>query len=186
MPQTIDPARLDVAAFARAAGRAHGQWRLGELDRLGAQGPLEVQQRPVDWQADGQLRTSATGAAEIWLHLRARAQVPQVCQRCLEPVDVPLSVQRSFRFVPDEATAEAQDEHCEEDVLVLTRALDLRSLAEDELLLALPLIARHEVCPGPVIDQVADAAFGDAGSAASPARPFAVLEGMRHKLAGKS
>ena len=34
-------------------------------------------------------------------------------------------------------------------MLALSRALDLRELVEDELLLALPLVPRHEVCPEP-------------------------------------
>ncbi len=36
-------------------------------------------------------------------------------------------------------------------MLALTRALDLRELIEDELLLALPIVPRHEVCPVPLV-----------------------------------
>jgi uncharacterized protein len=60
------------------------------------------------------------------------------CQRCLTPVDVPLDVERSFRFVADEATAEALDDECDEDLLALSREFDLRELIEDELLMACP------------------------------------------------
>ena len=60
------------------------------------------------------------------------------------PVDVPLDVERSFRFVADEATAEALDEECDEDLLALGREFDLRELIEDELLMALPVVPRHE------------------------------------------
>jgi uncharacterized protein len=35
-------------------------------------------------------------------------------------------------------------------VLALEPALDLKELVEDELLLALPLVPRHEVCPEPL------------------------------------
>ena len=35
-------------------------------------------------------------------------------------------------------------------MLALEPALDLRGLVEDELLLALPLVPRHEVCPEPL------------------------------------
>ncbi len=45
---------------------------------------------------------------------------------------------RSFRFVADEATAEALDEECDEDLLALSREFDLRELIEDELLMACP------------------------------------------------
>jgi len=62
----------------------------------------------------------------------------------------PLAVERSFRFVRSEAEAEAEDIDSEEDVLVISRALDLRKLVEDELILALPLVPRHAVCPQPL------------------------------------
>ena len=42
--------------------------------------------------------------------LAVRATFPMTCQRCLAPVDVPLEVDREFRFVADEATAEALDD----------------------------------------------------------------------------
>ncbi len=57
------------------------------------------------------------------------------------------SVDRSFRFVADEDTAAALDDEAEEDVLALSRSFDLLALVEDELLMALPVVPRHEVCP---------------------------------------
>ena len=56
-------------------------------------------------------------------------------------------MERSFRFVPDEEMAAAQDEQSEEDVLALSRSFDLVELVEDELLMEMPLAPRHEVCP---------------------------------------
>ncbi len=41
-------------------------------------------------------------------------------------------------------------------MLVLEPAIDLRALIEDELLLALPLIPRHDVCPQPLVQAAAD------------------------------
>ena len=63
---------------------------------------------------------------------------------------VQLDVQPSLRFVHGEAQAEALDEDSDEDVLALTPSLDLLPLIEDELILALPLVPRHEVCPQPL------------------------------------
>ena len=110
---------------------------------------------------------------EIWVHLQADTRLPLVCQRCLLPVDVPVAVDRSFRFVADEATAAAQDDEAEEDLLALSRSFDLLELIEDELLMELPVAPRHEVCPEPVKMSTADAAF----DAAAPQKehPFAVL-----------
>ena len=90
------------------------------------------------------------GEAEIRLQLQARTALQLTCQRCLQPMTVPLDVQPSLRFVHGEAQAEALDEDSDEDVLALTPSLDLLPLIEDELILALPLVPRHEVCPQPL------------------------------------
>jgi len=90
---------------------------------------------------------------------------------------MPLQVQRSFRFVADEATAEALDDESEEDLLALSRDFDLRALIEDELLMALPLVPRHEACPQDLPMQSSDEDFEQAG--AEKPNPFAVLQGLR-------
>ena len=56
-------------------------------------------------------------------------------------------VERRIRFVDGEDAGGALDADSDDDVLALTPALDLHELVEDELLLALPLVPRHEVCP---------------------------------------
>ena len=105
------------------------------------------------------------------------------CQRCLGPVCAELQVDRAFRFVADEATAIAEDVETEEDLLVLTRHLDLAELVEDELLLALPLVPRHDVCPDPLplTSSPADEAAEDAEV---PPHPFAALAGLKARGGG--
>ena len=82
-----------------------------------------------------------------WLHLTIDTEVARHCQRCLQPMVLPVAVDRDYRFVADEATASAQDEDSLEDVLVWDKHFDLHALLEDEILLDLPLIPMHEVCP---------------------------------------
>ena len=84
---------------------------------------------------------------EIWLALKADATVLLQCQRCLLPLAESVHVDRHFRFVADEDTAAMLDDEIEDEVLVLARSLNLRDLVEDEILLALPLVPRHEDCP---------------------------------------
>ncbi len=67
-----------------------------------------------------------------------------------------LEAERSIFFVEGEDAAAALDAESEDDVLALTPALDLEALIEDELLLALPLIPRHERLPGAVAAPVLD------------------------------
>lgn len=152
-PRVRDPLRLDVEAFAKEAGRLEGRWPLAEFARLAESSHAETPPGPADevsWQAEGELRPVRGGSPEVWLHLTAQANVMLECQRCLQPVAEALAAQRSFRFVPDEALAAEIDADSEEDVLVLTRALNLHELVEDELILSLPLVPRHEACPQPL------------------------------------
>ena len=96
-----------------------------------------------------------------------------MCQRCLGPVDIAVSVKQSFRFVGSEEAAEAQDEESEEDVLALSQEFNLADLIEDEVLMAMPVVPRHEECPVEVKLEVADAGFEAAS--AEKRNPFAVL-----------
>jgi len=100
--------------------------------------------------------------------------VPLECQRCLKAVAVPLATERSFLFVHGEDAAAQLDTDSEDDVLALTRALDLRELIEDELLLALPIVPRHEVCPVPLVAPV-----DDEGVVEEKPNPFAALAALK-------
>ena len=146
----FNPLRLDVEAFAQDGAALRGEWPLADTPRL-LQSVLppspSAPGEPIRWSVRGERRRTTGTAAQTWLHLEARATVRLECQRCLAPVEVALEIDRPFRFVADEAQAAALDAEMEEDVLVTSRALDLREWIEDELLLALPIVPRHEACP---------------------------------------
>ncbi|MCM5680848.1 YceD family protein [Schlegelella sp. S2-27] len=175
----FDPLRLDVQEFARAAASLQGQWVLTSMPRLAASQHEDaaVQGREVVWSATGE-RVERTGAeAQTWLHLEARTAVALECQRCLRPIEERIEAERSFRFVTGETQAEALDADSEEDVLAMTRTLDLRELIEDELILALPLVPRHDRCP--VSLPAASAPEAPAAGAEKQSNPFAVLAQLK-------
>lgn len=169
----FEPRRLDVRALAEAGATAAGELPASELSRLGASTQAADGAEPVTWSAAGEQRPVAGGPPEIWLHLRAGTRVMLQCQRCLQPLAEALAVDRRFRFVASEEEAERLDEELEDDVLVLSRAFDLVALLEDELILALPLVPRHDTCPEPLPLPADD-------EAESPAEhPFAALAALR-------
>jgi uncharacterized protein len=152
-PRPPDPRRLDLASFARSAGLLEGEWPLAGMPRLlqDALPPTTDSPTPgVAWSARGEMHRSAGGETQTRLLLRARTALRLTCQRCLQPVVVELEVAPTLRFVRDEAMAERLDEESEEDVLAMPPSLDLHALVEDELILALPLVPRHERCPEPL------------------------------------
>ena len=172
----FDPFRLDVVAFAKEAGALEGRWPLANFDRIAdsaVPGAPVTDADEVRWSARGEQRQLRGGDAQTWLHLDAATQVSLECQRCLKPVNVPLQMSRQFLFVHGEDAAAQLDADSEDDVLAITRALDLRELIEDELLLAMPIVPRHEVCPEPLVapadDEVAD----------EPPNPFAALAALK-------
>ncbi len=147
MPEKLNVQHLDIAAFARQQASASGHTNASAYPRLAQELVGDAAASTVAWQAQGQWLAQTGGAGQPWLYLQAHTTVALTCQRCLQPVDVALEVDRAFRFVKDEATAEAQDDECEEDLLAMSRDFDLPALIEDELLMALPLVPRHAVCP---------------------------------------
>jgi len=181
MSKEYSPRRLDVKSFAEDAGVLTGQEALGTHERLLAETGGRGADTQVTWSVRGELRNPQHHEPQVWLHLKAGAVLSLTCQRCLGPVEVPVTVERSFRFVADEATAAAEDDVSEEDVLALSRAFDLGGLVEDELLMEMPLAPRHETCP-PVRVAVEDEGFE--GSSARHENPFAVLGRLKNPKPG--
>ena len=198
---TNDPLRMNVAHLATDAQEISGDWAVADLPRLAdsecpvdAGSPLKAAasadspklptraerdpSRRVRWQAAGSLRRVG-GEDQVWLHLTADAEVILQCQRCLLPMTDAVHVDRQFRFVADEDAAAALDDEIEDEVLVLAKSLNLRDLVEDEMLLALPLVPRHDVCPEAIPMQ-----FGDVEAVEEKANPFASLAILRKDKSG--
>lgn len=179
-PKNFQPLKLDVAAFAEAGAQIEGEWPLPGLPRLaaGAVAAADVPAQPVAWQAGGEIR-KVGGARQVWLHLQAQSTLMLPCQRCLQPVAQDLAVDRWIRFVEGEEQAAELDEESEDDVLALPRSLDLRWLVEDELILELPLVPRHEDCSPP-----AQAAAEPPPVEEAKPNPFAALAALKKKPGG--
>ena len=177
MSKDFSATRLDVRAFAQEAGHLQGQAPLSDFKRLAADAlPVEGEQPLVRWEAEGELVEQTGGSGHVWLHLTAEVDLPMTCQRCLTPAAIPLFVDRSFRFVADEAIAEQEDDDSDEDLLALSREFNLLELIEDELLMEVPVVPRHEECPVPVQMEVVDADFEQANE--QKENPFAVLQSL--------
>jgi uncharacterized protein len=171
---------LNVEAFAVAHAHIEQDETLGIFERLMQETQSLGSIGRVSYSAHGERKNADMSNEEIWLHLAASAVLPLTCQRCLGPVDQPVCVERSFRFVKNEALAAILDEDSEEDVLALSRDFDLLELVEDELIMGLPAVPKHEVCPEPVRMQVADAAFVDVPL--EKPNPFAALAELKKSL----
>ena len=179
MTRPLQATHLNMQAFAEAGVPLNGATPLQNLKRLAQ----EIQGLEPDlvasWQAAPELRAGSTAQMDIWLHLTATTTLPLTCQRCMGPVLTALHADQWFRFVATEDVAMAEDDAAQEDLLVLAPQFDLIEVLEDELLMALPLVPMHDVCPelpvlsAGVVDEPADLA--------GKPNPFAALAQLMKK-----
>lgn len=184
---------VDLFEFARTGRVAEGDVQLAALPRMVTEVPAEVsasgRARSVfHWRAEGAeepvLRADGKPAVVQFLTLKVEGPMWLECQRCLTPFEAPLDSETTFEIVPDEAAAE--DRPLDEDeleALVGSRHFDLLELIEEELLLALPIVPKHEVCPT-VHDSLATGSDGLAEPAPAPEdedkpSPFAALAALK-------
>jgi len=76
------------------------------------------------------------------LQLTLDAQLPLVCQRCLEHLLCDISL--TLDYVVSKEEPESIEEDDEVDWLELSRKMNLNELIEDELLIAMPFAPTHE------------------------------------------
>jgi uncharacterized protein len=109
--------------------------------------------------------------------MRLTAALLLPCQRCNGPLDYDLKREADFRFVDSEQTLNAlpvEDDDIE--VIVGSSHLALWPWVEDEAILSLPLVPRHEACALP--DGVPAPPPAAAEAAARP-NPFALLATLK-------
>ena len=193
-----DPHDLDLFEFARSGRQAAGLVRVSQLPRMLNEVPAEAPEREsaFTWQAEGatqpELQDDGTEGPQPYLRLAIHGSAWLECQRCLTPYKQAFNVDATYRIVNTEAEAEEfpLDED-EVDVIVGSTHFDLIDLIEEELLLNLPLVPKHDVCPEVHESLVSgaageegegdEAAQGEAEDGGEPDRPnpFAALEALK-------
>ncbi len=167
LPQLIDPRK-----FADQGIQIEGHTSIGDLPRLAEYRDSDNQQVTASLQfgrdEDDRRRVTGTVSAELSLK----------CQRCLEPVTYHIDARVDLVMVWDEEQIKALPEHLD-PIMVTEDKMPLAELLEEELLLALPLVALHETCPTSLVEDHADT-DSDAG-AVKPDNPFAVLAQLKRE-----
>jgi uncharacterized protein len=133
---------LDAESAATAGAVIEREFRIADFARL-----ADRLARPEGMASVRMALSRIDGMAMGQLSVRAIAQL--TCQRCLGPMRRTLESESALAFVADENAPVPEGR---EPVAGDTRRVDLAALVEDELLLALPLIARHaagEACELP-------------------------------------
>jgi len=159
-PSVVKPADLhdvDLFEFARAGRQASGKVLLSQLPRMLNEVPADApahdaQNAAFSWQAEGsqqmELQDNGAQGPQPYLRLALHGAAWLECQRCLAPYPQAFDIDATYRIVKteEEASAFPLDDDAL-DVIVGSRHFDLLNLIEEELLLALPLVPKHDVCP---------------------------------------
>lgn len=154
----LNPLRpFDIFDFSVAGEEAQGALPLTALPRvlaeLASEAPAEARDAQFNWRLRGFVREEASmagldGRKRKFVALEVDGVLWLVCQRCLTVKPESLSVRTVLELARTEAEADAAPVDDDEvDVIVGSRHFQLAELIEDELLLALPIAVKHDVCP---------------------------------------
>lgn len=158
---------VDSFELARLRQRIEGEVAIARLPRLldflaSSDGVLHYR---IEGLIDEEVRAGAT--------LSLRGMLILTCQRCNDPLEFELNRDLQFRFVATEEELNAMPlEDDDADLIVGSRTINVDDWIEDEAILSLPLVPRHDRC------SISSAAIGDAQSA--PSNPFAVLSDLKN------
>jgi DUF177 domain-containing protein len=166
------PEFLDLARVTRQPLERAGRIRIDAMPRLSAalsdgSGDAQVELLARD---DGSGRIVVQGAVEAELKL--------ICQRCLKPMPQHVSANFRLAWVRNEAEAAAMQDETSDPLLSADGRIKLAELVEDELLLALPIVALHEIKECNMGSDMRETHAAKPESLAKQ-NPFAVLEQLK-------
>jgi uncharacterized protein len=158
---------IDAFEFCRSSGYREGVTPVAEMPRLAAD--CADQSGEIAWSIQGGL--TRQGYPSMTLSVSGPVQL--VCQRCLGPFGYEIDSSTLLVLGKDDEEADQIEEILDDesiDVIVGSHSCDIRELLEDEALLALPQVPKHEVCPD---SKALDALKSDKVS------PFAGLKNLK-------
>ena len=157
---------IDPQAFAVAKESLHGKVSLQDLDK-------RIWSHDIS-QLASEIAYSLQGGVDRWqrsfLELTLSGSIPLQCQRCMNSVDFSLDENVQIVLFADEAKLdEAMLADEELEGMLLEDELDVLTLIEDQILMALPISPKHEHCENAELS---------ATNQDKP-NPFAVLAGLK-------
>lgn len=156
---------IDAFEFCRHKERRQGEIAVADSARLS--GECVDKSAVLSWSIEG----GASGLGFPQLTLSVSGSVSLLCQRCLTPCAFDIASESILVLAKDDVQADEIESMLDDDtidVIVGSKAMDVMALIEDEVLLAIPLAPKHEVCP--------DASALEALNGARKSSPFDVLK----------
>ena len=147
---------IEPFALATQGWTIEGKISLVELERLGALVRSSQSFDEEDKSASHGSNYEMEGDVEFTLHFdideggaprvggNASATLRLQCQRCMEEMDYPIALKVRLGIVPSrEAATNLPDNY--DPLVVSGDEISIASILEDELILAMPIVAMHEI-----------------------------------------
>lgn len=174
-PRQNLPHHVDALKLCQQRAQVSGAVGLTDLPRVAAQ------LHTVEGKAQAELVFDVDEQARRTIKGRIQASLQLVCQRCLESITVTVQPELSLALVWNDEQAGNLPRWLD-PVLMEEPELDLYGIVEDELLLAMPLVASHEkgACSPPPVSAVpTDSGKSVGESAEKKENPFQVLASLK-------
>ncbi len=136
MKRSLLPEYLDFEQKAKKGLEIAGSWPVKRLNRLS----------DMLLADDGDIHAEMEFGHKdrvLYVSGKVTATLKVTCQRCLNPMDLPLETEFSLALIHDESRADQLPEGYEPLLLENDEAMSVPHLLEDELLLAMPLVPVH-------------------------------------------
>ena len=152
-------------------------WKFArEQQQLNLSLPLEKSQELAGIYGNhGQINVQLRGFVDSQNHShlagKLSAQLPEQCQRCLKPMSLAINQSFDYVLVRHAGQEEAVEAEGKESLICSDDELDLAWFLEEEVLLAIPMIAKHEHCEAPH--------FAQEAMPEDRPNPFAVLKNRK-------
>lgn len=141
---------VDLRELARREASLEGEIDIAALPRLAHSLMGDLAGLRARWTLEGALHRAPDGGVQPLVRLSVSAALPLQCQRCLQAASVPVEDQIVFRLLEQEPELTEEELLAEDEALCVQGPSDVRELVEDQLILALPLVPMHPVCPQPL------------------------------------
>ena len=181
-PARTEELRLNLQEFARQQRVLEGWFAVPDLPRLASSlmgTPTSLKSLRANWSLRGFMRQRAGQLAQAVVELSVQAVLPMQCQRCLQGSMQEVHDTALLRLVEEEPELTMEELESEEEALCVRGATDIRSLVEDQLILALPLVPMHDVCPQPIVAEGLQNRAAEAQARGTRESPFAALARLK-------
>ncbi len=131
------PGVIDGLQFARGAQEKRGSLGMERLPRLAQ---MQCSTPGLDYR----IRGGTADHGELSLRISVTGRMQLVCQSCLGPLSIPIAVDVELQLAESERKIEEADD--EIDRVLASRTMEVAWLVEDEVILALPMVPRHDAC----------------------------------------